>query len=493
MKFYINKNNKLLWIAYFVVKSLFIPQAQATQVKGIKMSSIGNSKKTNVLSGASAEDKKHEEQVAKAVSLLDLIETGRRKITKNVEYENVSINLASPTQEDDTDLEPFEEVASEAQPLKKRRRVVKEEKFFSSRVFNTSRHKKPKSTKDSDGKVIVKQPVAAWELQAKYLHDNNYISVNNVAYYDHNATNLPTQLSLDARVILEAESNPRSKNSTAIFCIVLRDKYGYLKRFAFHNHKDPMSGAIRSKAQELGYDIIQAEQSHAEGQFLQFLYKRNNARPGHYTHIVGMGCSKKHCIECDALLRLFLGPNYHDITASVNHKQEKDNTNPKHISTYHTLKNQADMSMKLSYIREVDFHVVQKQDAVDATTAMYNRYYLPDFLKDAIKNLTGNRTLDLSAERFTNIENKKIEESQRVEKLQEKITGLIAKRIKKYNQGQELENLIAEVIQQLVKKRFLAELDAEEPALWEYCKEQFEAQKAAKNNFISLRKPSLES
>jgi len=35
-----------------------------------------------------------------------------------------------------------------------------------------------------------------------------------------------------------------------------------------------MSPNMRKKAHELGYDVIQAKQSHAEGQFLQFLLHR---------------------------------------------------------------------------------------------------------------------------------------------------------------------------------------------------------------------------
>lgn len=49
-----------------------------------------------------------------------------------------------------------------------------------------------------------------------------------------------------------------------------------------------MALGFRTKARELGYDIIQAGKSHAEGQFLQFLHSRDQKRPGLYTHIVAM-------------------------------------------------------------------------------------------------------------------------------------------------------------------------------------------------------------
>ena len=77
----------------------------------------------------------------------------------------------------------------------------------------------------------------------------------------------------------------------------------------------------RHKACELGYDVIQADPSHAEGQFLQFLYKRMSQNPGLYTHIVGMGCSRRHCCECDSALKLCLGKNYSYVTAAAQQQQ----------------------------------------------------------------------------------------------------------------------------------------------------------------------------
>jgi hypothetical protein len=429
--------------------------------------------------------------------LRSIIKEGRRKEIKDVEYANVPITLELPDQEEDTDLEvfqPLQAADSTNSPLRKRAKLTdKTQRYFASRVYNASRHKKPKSTKGRNGKIVVKQLLDDWKTQDGYVYSKNYIiAAHDIAYYANNAIALPTQLSLDARVILEAEPNERSKNSTAIFCVVLRDKYGFLKKFVFHNGKEAMSGPVRAKAHELGYDIIQAEQSHAEGQFLQFLYKRNAERHGHYTHIVGMGCSKKHCGECDSLLALFLGPNYHDITASVSHSKAKADTNPKHTATYHKLNKEAGITINLSYIREVDFCIVTQKEAVDAPTERYSRYYLPEPIKEAIKVLTGNDDLDLSAARFSNSENKKIEEGQKLEQLHEAITGLITKKIKKYNKGVELENLTSQVIEQLKKKQLIDEISSEETGLREYCKAQFKLQKAAQDEILSLSEAAMQ-
>jgi hypothetical protein len=132
---------------------------------------------------------------------------------------------------------------------------------------------------------------------------------------------LRVQLSQDAFDIVASEPNSRTKDSTVCFCVALRDKDGYVKKFAFHNGANVMSPAMRTKAHESGYDVIQVEQSHAEGQFLQFLLHRHKKRPGLYTHIMGMGCSRRHCAECNHILKRVLGSNYHAFTASVYDKK----------------------------------------------------------------------------------------------------------------------------------------------------------------------------
>jgi hypothetical protein len=80
-----------------------------------------------------------------------------------------------------------------------------------------------------------------------------------------------------------------------------------------------MEPALREQAEKMGYQVISSEQAHAEGQFLQYLHARGvftNPKPV-FTHIMGMGCSRLHCGECDALLCLLLGNSYHSITAAV--------------------------------------------------------------------------------------------------------------------------------------------------------------------------------
>ena len=111
---------------------------------------------------------------------------------------------------------------------------------------------------------------------------------------------LRVQLSNDAFDIVSSESNSRTQDSTVCFCVALRDKDGYVKKFSFHNGTNVMSPAMRTKAHELGYDVIQAEQSHAEGQFLQFLLHRHRKRPGLYTVLapfLGPVISRDSCVS----------------------------------------------------------------------------------------------------------------------------------------------------------------------------------------------------
>lgn len=165
---------------------------------------------------------------------------------------------------------------------------------------------------------------------SSYSEVKNYVSNDEKEYlgYLENQELLLKKLSIDSKLIAEANEEGY-KGSTVIFCVMLMDKNNHLKRFAFHNGESVMKPSMREKAEELGYDVIKAEQSHAEGQFLQFLlhrsnYPKNSSNARYYTHIVGMGCSRSHCAECDTLLSLLLGNNYHEVTSSVDHTKNNN-------------------------------------------------------------------------------------------------------------------------------------------------------------------------
>jgi hypothetical protein len=135
---------------------------------------------------------------------------------------------------------------------------------------------------------------------------------------------IPTPLILakDAKNINESESNERTIKSTVILCVALRNQKGYIKKFAFHNGTGLMPPTMRNKAEKLGYHVIKAEYSHAEGQFLQFLYQRHISEASSYSHIIGMGCSRLHCVECNCILSVTLGLDYDEITAAVQDSEQ---------------------------------------------------------------------------------------------------------------------------------------------------------------------------
>ena len=75
-------------------------------------------------------------------------------------------------------------------------------------------------------------------------------------------------------------------------------------------------------ADTLGYHSYRTDASHAEGAFIQKLWQGSVESEEaldrrHYTHLVGMGCSRPHCQECDAVLKRVLGRDYYRVTAAA--------------------------------------------------------------------------------------------------------------------------------------------------------------------------------
>lgn len=268
--------------------------------------------------------------------------------------------------------------------------------------------------------------------QGHYNQTANYIKneiiENNVSPEDlQSKEKLLTKLSKDALIILE-EALTESKNRTVIFCVVLKDINNHLKKFAFYNGENPMPLSMRNKAEELGYDVIKAGQTHAEGQFLQFLLARAT-KLNHYTHIVGMGCSKKHCAECDALMCLLLGNNYYAVTSSVNHDKGRSDNKPTSDNIFFDediQENNGEIVVTLQYIKTVGFHVVLQKAAVDYN-AVYDNFYLTEDLKEVITQLFPK--INLSSNRF-NKGLKTTEDEKKKHKLYETVITEIGKLLK---------------------------------------------------------------
>lgn len=152
---------------------------------------------------------------------------------------------------------------------------------------------------------------------------------------------------------------------------------------------------MKTKAGELKYHIVNAEQAHAEGEFVQFLLKRNDKQGAEtYTHIIGMGCSKQHCKECNCLLRLFLGDNYYEFTAVVKRENEQSKVS---VQEQQGLSN----NNKLVVTREqqTNYEPAYGVDAI--SNKYYNQFSLKGLLLSAIKRKTDINIPDIK--RYNNI------------------------------------------------------------------------------------------
>ncbi len=198
--------------------------------------------------------------------------------------------------------------------------------------------------------------------------------------------NLCTKLVRDACHIAHADKNSFTRNATTCLCVVLRDEYGNAKKFVFHNGKEKMGTTMAKKAQALRYGIRTGLQSHAEGEFVQFLLQRDRQNEERYTHILGMGCSRMHCRECDALFQLFLGKGYHGLTAAAKNEES-------------SLPVITDTEVGCVIRSEINAPFVYEREAVSQSSSRSQKYYLPRVLRHHISKKAG-FTIHLSADRF---------------------------------------------------------------------------------------------
>lgn len=129
--------------------------------------------------------------------------------------------------------------------------------------------------------------------------------VDNRAYSHADIAALQADAKVIHDVIPERDSRGKSNRSygaTTIVCVALRQSDGRLRKMAFCNKDGPMPPTLRAKAEELGYQVGEGLQSHAEGELLQYLHQRGEV----YT-LYDMGCDKPHCKECNWGMRKTLG------------------------------------------------------------------------------------------------------------------------------------------------------------------------------------------
>ena len=144
---------------------------------------------------------------------------------------------------------------------------------------------------------------------------HHYVEGNNVLIWTESttATQIRENLSTDALNIVSSSLRESDIQRTTCLCAAFKKPDGTIKKFAFHSGSGEMPSFMYRAANEKGYDVIQSERSHAEGQMVQFLL--DNATE--YTHIVGMGCSRLYCAECNILLGLILGQDWAQIATAM--------------------------------------------------------------------------------------------------------------------------------------------------------------------------------
>jgi hypothetical protein len=231
-------------------------------------------------------------------------------------------------------------------------------------------------------------------LNATLYHKNlkwNYLKREDVAAGESPESfskNLCSKLSKDAFRIANAHKNARTRESTTCLCVVLRNEKQYAKKFVFHNGAEKMHESMNEKAVALKYAVRTGYQAHAEVEFIEFLLHRSKQDPERYTHILGMGCSRQHCKECNCLLKLYLGNNYHKFTAAM------------HMTESPQLPIITDCQEDGLHMRiEANYKLTHREEAI-SNGSNSNKYYLPKALQENIKNKTG-LYIDFSNDRFT--------------------------------------------------------------------------------------------
>lgn len=219
------------------------------------------------------------------------------------------------------------------------------------------------------------------DSRKKYLLRENEIDVDAGSF----TKNLCTKLAQDACHIANTHTSAITRSATTCLCVVLRDEQNRAKKFVFHNGKERLHTTMAQKAQELNYAIRTGLQAHAEAVFIQFLLQRSEQNEARYTHILGMGCSRRHCKECDCLFNLFLGKQYHLFTAAMKEQP--------------ALPVVTNVGGGCEIVSNVQAALVYASNAVNNEGKKSERYYLPPVLREHIQKKVALR-IDFSNDRF---------------------------------------------------------------------------------------------
>lgn len=202
------------------------------------------------------------------------------------------------------------------------------------------------------------------------------------------------RLAQDAFRIANAHKNARTREATTCLCVVLRDEKNRPKKLVFHNSTGEMQPSMRKKADDLGYSIRNAYLAHAEVQLIDFLMHRAQQRTNEvvttgqatkpkYTHILGMGCSKKHCQECNTFCKLFLGDVYVRFTAASEELSDEAS-----MPVIEALAPEHEADLRMTIPRQY-FKVVFEEEAIRSGSNRSPNYRLSGTMQQCIRDKCG--------------------------------------------------------------------------------------------------------
>jgi uncharacterized membrane protein YkoI len=146
-------------------------------------------------------------------------------------------------------------------------------------------------------------------------------------------TTLCRELALDACEMANSHKSEGTRERTTCLCVVLwnsHDNYGrrlaFCNGIAFPSHVKKFNTENKKDDHLYGkYQLVDNKPSnntggHAETKLIDFLLNCKKR----YTHLLGVGCSRPHCKECDVLFQVLLGCDYHQFTAAMKKTTSND-------------------------------------------------------------------------------------------------------------------------------------------------------------------------
>jgi hypothetical protein len=315
------------------------------------------------------------------ISLAKLLETNPQKLTEDVTIDTKTSYIhamlknypwpKNTIETTEVDMLDMDEVYSDTDDSVSSKSEANKQKRFYQRTKNLKANNREGGTqfdnleetyvKRTDIDLTNKQPVEITKTINSYLSEK-------------------------ATKIVWKVRNKKATDKTTCLCVMLRDKSKRIKQLVFHNLEKYLPSAMHNTAVEMGIGMRGNERMHAEASFLEFLLYRANNEEHAYTHVLGMGCSKKHCLECDALLKLFLGSNYKMITSAAIKSSQKESD--------------FTVSYTLEPDRKAYFKVEYGEDAIRNEDKSSKKFLLADSLKKTIQAKYGLSSIPLDGARF---------------------------------------------------------------------------------------------